>query len=138
MQRETFTAEWQPRVLSVLRIVAALMLMQHATMKFLAFPAPYPIALSPLLMVAGAIEAVGSVLLLIGLFTRPVAFVLSGLLAVAYFMAHAPRGLYPIANGGEVAVLYCFIFLYLAFAGGGAWSVDAVRGRRYSVALKAR
>ena len=79
--------------------------------------------------VAGIIELVGGVLLMLGLFTRPVAFIASGLTAVAYFMAHAPRGLYPILNGGELAVLYCFVFLYIAAAGPGPWSIDAQRKR---------
>ena len=85
--------------------------------------------MTPLLTAAGMLEVVGGGLLIIGLFTRPVAFVLSGMSAVAYFMAHMPQGPFPIANGGEAAVLYCFVFLYLAAAGGGAWSVDAGRGR---------
>lgn len=120
---------WSDRLLSVLRIVAALGFMHHGTSKLLGVP-PFEGSLNTLITVAGAIELVGGLLLLIGLFTRPVAFVCSGMMAVAYFMAHAPQGLYPSANGGEAAMLYCFIFLYLAAAGGGAWSVDAMRARR--------
>jgi putative oxidoreductase len=81
-----------------------------------------------LLGAAGVLEIVGGLLILIGLFTRPVAFILSGFMAVAYFMAHAPQGFYPLLNQGELAVLYCFVFLYLSVAGGGAWSADAARG----------
>lgn len=119
---------WAPRVLSLLRIIAALLFMQHGLMKIFNFPAAQPGAPDPLpvlLMVAAWLEIGGGVLLALGLFTRPVAFVLSGQMAVAYFLAHAPASFYPALNGGEAAVLYCFTFLYLALAGGGAWSVDA-------------
>jgi putative oxidoreductase len=117
---------WAPRVLSIVRIVAALIFMEHGTQKLLGFPpsanpAPALISLSGL----GAIlELVGGALLVLGLFTRPVAFILSGEMAFAYWMAHAPRSFFPVLNGGDAAILYCFLFLYLAFAGGGAWSVD--------------
>jgi putative oxidoreductase len=123
-------ATWASKLLSVLRIVAGLGFMQHGTSKFFGLP-PFPMAgpLPPMIQAAGAIELVGGALILIGLFTRPVAFIASGMCAVAYFMAHAPKGLYPAANGGETVMLYCFIFLYLAAAGGGAWSVDAQRGK---------
>jgi putative oxidoreductase len=120
-------AQWTPRLLSVLRIVAALLFMTHGAQKLLGFPAPMPGgggSLPPLFMVAGVLELFGGLLLLLGLFTRPVAFILAGEMAVAYFMAHATRGLWPLLNGGELAVLYCFVFLYLAVAGGGEWSVD--------------
>lgn len=119
---------WTPKLLSVLRIAAALAFMQHGTSKLLGFPAfPYP--LNPMLYAAGAIELVGGALLLIGLFTRPVAFIASGMSAVGYFIAHAPKGFLPAENGGETIMLYAFIFLYLAAAGGGAWSADAARGK---------
>jgi putative oxidoreductase len=123
------TAAWAPRVLSILRIMTALLLLQHPLSKFLAFPAAmnFPATFS-LIWFAGVIEIIGGILLLLGLWTRPVAFILSGELAFAYFIGHAPRGFYPLTNGGEPAVLFCFIFFYLAFAGGGAWSVDAMRG----------
>jgi putative oxidoreductase len=117
-----------PRLLSVMRIVVALVFFSHGISKFFGLP-PFPMAMTPLLNVAGIIEVVGGALLIVGLFTRPVAFLLSGMSAAAYFLAHAPQGPFPIANGGEAAVLYCFVFLYLAAAGGGAWSVDAGRGR---------
>jgi putative oxidoreductase len=123
-------ASWSPRLLSLLRIVAGLGFLEHGTSKFFHFP-PFPVPgpLPPLLMAAGALELIGGALILIGLFTRPVAFLLSGQMAVAYFMFHAPKGFSPIVNGGEGAMLYCFIFLYLAAAGAGPWSVDAQRGK---------
>ena len=127
-----FFAVWSPRALSVLRIVASALFMQHGTAKLFHVPhVPSFDNLQPLSLVgvAGMLELGGGLLLLIGLFTRPVAFVLSGEMAVAYFIAHAPRGLLPLLNGGELAVVYCFLFLYLSVAGGGAWSIDAYRQR---------
>jgi putative oxidoreductase len=121
----SLSGAWSPRVLSVLRIVTALLFIPHGTQKLFGFPGAQQ-AVSPLLSmmgIAGILECVGGVLLLLGLFTRPTAFVLSGEMAVAYFMAHAPRGLWPILNRGELPALYCFVFLYLAVAGGGAWSL---------------
>jgi putative oxidoreductase len=122
----SFTA-WRPRVLSLLRIVAGLLFLEHGLSKLTGFPVPGPGELSPLLLAAGIIETFGGLLVLIGLFTRAAAFVMSGEMALAYFMVHAPQGFYPIANRGEDAILFCFIFLYLAVAGGGAWSVDGYR-----------
>jgi putative oxidoreductase len=122
---------WAPRLLSVLRIVAALIFMAHGTQKLFGFPAspnPGP-ALFSLYGLAGVLELVGGALLVLGLFTRPVAFVLSGMMAVAYWMAHAPRSLYPVQNGGDAAILYCFVFLFLVAAGGGAWALDRLRLR---------
>ena len=119
---------WSPRVLSLLRIIAALLFMEHGLMKIFHFPAPQPGAPDPLpviLVVAAWLEIAGGGLLALGLFTQPVAFLLSGEMAVAYFLAHAPRGFYPAMNGGEAAVLYCFVFLFLALAGGGEWGLDA-------------
>jgi putative oxidoreductase len=119
-------ANWTPQLLSVLRIVAAFLFIEHGSQKLLDFPAPRssPTLLWSLSGVAGLLELFGGLLLFLGLFTRPVAFVLSGLMAFAYFIAHAPRGFWPILNGGELAALYCFVFLYFAAAGGGPWSVD--------------
>jgi putative oxidoreductase len=125
--------DWSPRVLSVLRIIAALLFMEHGLMKLFHFPAVQPGAPDPLpmlLMVAAAIEVVGGALLALGLFTRVTAFVCSGEMAAAYFMAHASAGFWPALNGGDAAILFCFVFLYLAAAGGGVWSVDALRGDR--------
>jgi putative oxidoreductase len=123
---------WAPRLLSVLRIVAALIFMLHGTQKLFGFPAspnPGP-ALFSLMGLAGVLEVVGGALLLLGLFTRPVAFVLSGMMAVAYWMAHAPRSPFPVLNGGDASILYCFVFLFLVAAGGGAWALDNLRSRR--------
>lgn len=122
---------WSPRLLSILRIVTALLFMQHGAVKLLGIPAPMfgEIQLLSLMGVAGVLELVGGLLLLLGLFTRPVAFILSGQMAVAYLMAHAAQGVWPILNKGELAVLYSFVFLYLFVAGGGAWSLDKLRRR---------
>ena len=126
-------AVWAPRVLSLLRIIAALLFMEHGLMKLFHFPAPQPGAPDPLptiLLAAASIEVVGGGLIALGLFTRIAAFICSGQMAVAYFMAHGSQGFWPALNGGEAAILYCFIFLYLVFAGPGVWSLDtAVRKR---------
>ena len=114
---------WRPYVLSILRIVAALLFLEHGLSKLFDFPVPGP-SLQGLLILAAFLESVGALLLLVGAYTRIVAFILSGEMAFAYFMAHAPRALYPLANGGQGAILFCFIFLYVAFVGGGPWSVD--------------
>ncbi len=128
---------WTNLVLSLLRIAAALVFMQHGSQKLFHYPpsgAPGPVA--PLTLfsqtgLAGVLEFFGGLLLLIGLFTRPVAFIVCGEMAVAYFTVHLPRAFLPIVNRGELAVVLCFVFLYLAFAGGGSWSVDAlISGRR--------
>ncbi len=123
-------ARYSPQALSILRIVAALVLLQYGTAKLLGFP-PVPIfagvKLFSLYGVAGLFELFGSALLLIGLFTRPVAFILSGEMAAAYFMGHFPKGFIPLLNGGNEAVLFCFVFFYFIFAGPGPWSVDAMR-----------
>jgi putative oxidoreductase len=128
----TTLARWAPFVLSVLRIVAALLFMQHGLMKLWQFPAPQagaPDPLPPLLLTAAWLEVVGGALIALGLFTRPAAFICSGQMAVAYFMAHAPKSDWPALNGGEPAVFYCFVFFYLVFAGPGPLSVDAARRR---------
>ena len=123
---------WAPRLLSVLRIVAAFLYLLHGTSKLFGVP-PTPsgatVHLVSRLGTAGAIEIVGGTLILLGLFTRPVALVCAGEMAFAYFLAHAPRGLVPLQNQGELPILFCLIFLYLAAAGAGAWSVDAMRRR---------
>ncbi|HEY6984025.1 DoxX family protein [Reyranella sp.] len=125
-------ASWAPRLLSILRIITGLLFLEHSTAKLFKFP-PLPmfanLDLMTLVGVAGVIELVGSILLILGVFSRPVAFILSGEMAVAYFMAHAPRSFYPLINGGEAAILFCFIFLYIAAAGPGPWSIDAARRR---------
>jgi putative oxidoreductase len=130
---EAFFGTWTPRALALLRIATAFLFIQHGTAKFFGIPpVPFePVSLLSLIGFAGLLEVVGGALLIIGLFTHPVAFVLSGEMAFAYFMAHASQGhvLSPIINQGESAVLFCFIFLFLAAAGAGAWSVDAARGR---------
>ena len=120
-------AGWTPRLLSVLRIVTGFLFMAHGAQKLFGFLAPPGAPSAPmgsLIWVAGVLEFFGGLLFLIGLFTRPVAFILSGLMAAAYFMAHAPGGFWPLQNKGETAVLYCFVFLFFAAAGGGVWSVD--------------
>ena len=130
---ESIAERWAPRLLSVLRIVSAFLFMAHGAQKLLGFPAPMsnPPAWFSLIGLAGALELFGGLLLLVGLFTRPVAFILSGEMAFAYFMAHAGQGFWPLLNRGELAALYCFVFLYLAAAGGGRWSLDHVwRSRR--------
>jgi putative oxidoreductase len=130
-----FYNAWAPRALALLRIVTGYMFLLHGTSKFFGFPAPFPmpVSLFSMIGIAGVLEVVGGALVVIGLFTRPVAFILSGEMAVAYFMGHAfTKGnpLFPMTNGGELAVEWCFVFLFLAAAGAGAWSVDAARARR--------
>jgi putative oxidoreductase len=116
---------WRPYILSVLRIVVGLLFLEHGLSKVFNFPALSPVpSLSGLLVLAAILETIGAALFLVGAFTRIVALILSGEMAFAYFMAHAPRSFYPIVNAGELAVLFCFIFLYFAFAGGGPLSVD--------------
>jgi putative oxidoreductase len=122
---------YAPQVLGLLRIVAALLFLQHGTQKLLGFPAmemPQP-ELFSLFGLGGILELVGGILLILGLFTRPVAFVLSGMMAVAYWMFHAPSSVYPVQNGGELAIMFSFVFLYLVFAGPGAFALDNGRNR---------
>lgn len=124
---------WSPRILSLLRMIAALLFMEHGLMKLFHFPMAQPGVPDPLptLLVAAAVIEIGlGTLLTLGLFTRVAAFIASGEMAVAYFMMHLPSSFWPGINGGSEAILYCFIFLYLAFAGGGIWSIDALRNRR--------
>lgn len=118
-----------PKALAALRIVTALLFIAHGTQKLFDFPAsgnPLP-PLFSLFGLAGILELVGGALILVGFLTRPVAFVLSGMMAVAYFMVHAPMGFFPTTNFGDAAVLFCFVFLYLVFVGAGAWSLDSRR-----------
>ena len=134
MSSSAFPANLAPHVLSIVRIVSAYLFMLHGTAKHLKMPfieTMSKVSPTSLSGIAGWMELVGGALLLVGLFTRPVAFLLSGLMAFAYFIAHAPKApFFPLMNGGEAAVLFCFIFLYLSVAGGGPWSVDALRSRR--------
>lgn len=125
----TLRTQWAPRLLSILRIVAAFLFMQHGSQKLFSFPAAPQTepALFSLMGVAGMLEFFGGALLLLGLFTRPVAFLLAGEMAFAYFMVHAPMGFWPLVNKGELAALYCFLYLYLSAAGGGPWSLDRLR-----------
>jgi putative oxidoreductase len=121
---------WAPRLLSVLRVVLGFLLIPHGLQKLFGLLGGKQVELISLLGMAGVIELVGGLLILVGLFTRPVAFVVSGFAAFAYFIAHAPQGFWPIMNRGELAVVYCFLYLYLSAAGGGAWSLDrALRSR---------
>lgn len=132
MNTSALTA-WAPRVLSILRIVAGLLLLQHGAQKILHFPpggAGGAIDLSTIAGWSGPIELVGGILMILGLFTRGTGFILAGFTAVAYWMVHAPQSPYPIVNQGELAVLYCFVFFYFIFAGPGAWAVDNMRGRK--------
>ena len=127
-----FLSKWSGEILSLLRIAASFMFIQHGTQKLFGFPVeermPYEVmTLNPGL--AGLLEVILGPLLLVGIFTRPIALVLSGLMAFAYFMVHAPQGFWTLANNGDSAVLYCFVFLYIAAAGGGKWSLDALRSR---------
>ena len=130
--------EWAPQLLSVLRIVLAFLFIQVGSAKWFAFPAAVmpgggtaPVGSLP--WFAGVIEVIGGTLILLGLFTRPVAFILSGEMAFAYFLGHAPHGFWPVLNQGTLAVIYCFLFLYLSAAGPGPWSLDAVLTRRASI-----
>jgi putative oxidoreductase len=124
---------WAPYALAALRIVAGLLFMEHGTQKLFGFPAGEhdPVGFQMTLMtLAGVLETFGGLLILLGLFTRPAAFIVSGMMAVAYWMAHAPQSPFPVNNGGDGAILYCFIFLYLVFAGPGALSLDAAVRRK--------
>jgi putative oxidoreductase len=126
-----FVARYEPYVLSIVRIVVALLFFEHGLSRLFGFPSPLPTpALFSLYWFAGAIELVGGALLALGLFTRVAAFIMSGEMAFAYFLSHAPHGFFPILNRGDGSILYCFMFLYLAFAGAGPWSLDALLARK--------
>ena len=136
---DSFHTTWTPRILSVMRIIVGFLLIAHGAQKLFGFLAP-PGMPGPALLsqigIGGLLEFFGGGLLLIGLFTRPVSFILSGMMAVAYFQMHAPGGFWPLQNKGELAVLYCFVFLFISVAGGGEWSVDRL-WRRDATPLKA-
>ena len=126
-------ANWTPRLLSVLRIISAFLFIAHGAQKLFGFLAPAGAPSPPpfsQMWIGGVLEFFGGLLLLLGLFTRPVAFILSGMMAVAYFQMHAPGGFWPLQNKGELAVIYCFVFLFLSVAGGGEWSLDRLLRRR--------
>ncbi|MBI4502732.1 MAG: DoxX family protein [Gemmatimonadetes bacterium] len=130
---DTMFETWAPRLRSVMRVMAAFVFLAHGSQKLFAFPVTEPQPTAPLFTLfwfAGICEFFGGSLMLLGWFTRPVAFILAGEMAVAYFTRHAPGGFWPILNRGELAVLYCFLWLYLAVAGPGPWSLDALRARR--------
>lgn len=124
-----FLHGWAPPILSILRVLTAATFLTHGTMKLFGWPEPFSYPLNGMLYAAAILEVVGGLLLIVGLFSRPVAFILSGQMAIAYFMGHAPQGFFPALNGGEAALLFCFIFLYIAAAGPGPWSADAAAGR---------
>ncbi|KQO54041.1 MULTISPECIES: DoxX family protein [unclassified Methylobacterium] len=135
MNLNAISATWAPRLLSILRIVAGVLFLEHGTQKLFGFPvrmgggsAP---ALFTLFWFAAILEIVGGAMIILGLFTRPVAFILSGQMAFAYFIAHAPKSPFPALNGGDASILFCFLFLYLAAAGAGPWSLDAQRRGRF-------
>ena len=138
----TLRRDWEPRMLGILRIMVGLLLLQHGLNKLFGFPYTAnhrPFALFTLTPgAAGLLEATLSLLIVVGLFTRPAAFILAGEMAFAYFLAHAPRSFFPLQNGGDSAVLYCFVFLYLFVAGGGAWSLDRLRSAGASTGRPAR
>ncbi len=126
---------WRPQFLSILRIVTAALFLAHGTSKILGFPAStasFPPPWTQFWM-AGMLELVGGALLLVGLFSRPTAFILAGEMAVAYWLVHAPENFFPVLNGGEAAILFCFIFLYISVAGPGPWSLDAMWQRKKAV-----
>jgi putative oxidoreductase len=134
---------WAPQLLSILRIVAAFLFIQFGTAKLFAMPGPImpgggTVPVGSLAWFAGVIESVGGVLLLFGLWTRPVAFIVSGEMAIAYFHGHAPHGFWPLLNGGHPAVMFCFVWLYFSSAGAGPWSLDALFRRRPAAALAER
>jgi putative oxidoreductase len=128
--------KYQPQLRAALRIVVALLFMEHGLAKLIHFPVPQPGVsgpLPPLLLAAAVIEVIGGALIAVGLFTRLIAFICAGEMAIGYFMFHFPQSFWPIVNMGEAAILYCFIFLYLSAAGPGAWSVDSARSRNAPV-----
>ena len=126
----SFLDKYTDHTYALLRIVSGLLFMGHGIQKFFNFPIEFPYPLNPMSMAAGGIEVVGGAAIALGLFTRPVAFLASGMAAIGYWLVHGTQGLFPIANGGEIIALYCFIFLYIAARGAGIWSVDGMRSSR--------
>jgi putative oxidoreductase len=124
-----FLAPWSQQILSIFRIIVGLLFLEHGTSKYFSLPISQLTGVNPMTLsgINGFIEIIGGVLIVLGLFTRPVAFILSGDMAFAYFIGHSPRGFFPLLNGGELAIVYCFTFLYFAAAGGGVWSIDYLR-----------
>lgn len=121
--------EYRPQALAILRIISALLFLAHGTQKLFGFPGSgQTVSYVSLMGLAGILELVGGIMLILGFKTRIVAFILSGMMAVAYWMAHAPQSFYPVLNGGDAAILFCFVFLYLVFAGPGSWSLDGEKG----------
>jgi putative oxidoreductase len=128
-----FLEPYRPQLLAILRIIAGLLFLEHGTAKLFAFPVAQPGAPDPLptmILAAAVIELIGGILITLGLFTRLAAFVAAGEMAVAYFIGHYPRGFFPVANMGDAAILFCFVFLYIAAAGPGSWSLDSMRMRK--------
>jgi putative oxidoreductase len=124
---KSFISKRTPIVLSIVRIMIALLVMEHGAQKLFGFPVPIgSVKIISMIGIAGIIEFFGGLIVALGLFTRPAAFIVSGLMAVAYFLVHAKNSFWPVVNQGELAIVYCFIFLFFAFAGGGEWSIDRI------------
>ena len=123
-------SRYQEQAYAFFRVMAGLMFMGHGVQKLLGFPVKFPFPMNPMTMAAGGIELIGGALIVIGLFTRPVAFLASGMCAVGYWIAHGSKGFFPITNGGELIALYCFVFLFIATYGAGIWSVDNLRRKK--------
>lgn len=122
----TLLSKFTEQAYALMRMVCGVLFLSHGTQKLFSFPIEFPWPLDAMTTAAGYIELIGGALILLGLFTTPIAFLCSGMAAVGYWMAHAPQGLFPIANGGELIALYCFVFLYIATRGGGIWSLDGL------------
>lgn len=133
MQKNTHLDCWSPYALGLLRVITALLFLAHGVQKFWGFPAPSASGIVQpftIFWFGGMLELLGGLFLMVGFLTRPTAFVVSGMMAVAYWMFHFPKNIFPILNGGDASILYCFIFLYLVFAGPGAWSIDGLRKQK--------